>query len=264
MIYILNPLVVLELTGNLHFEGITFTCLIISFYLLIVNKYVLSAIVYSVAICLKLIPILFLPLLLYKIGVKKSLVFLTTLILSCLLFFAPFMGVDLSNTFFKSIQLYFNTFEFNASIYYVFRWIGALFTGYNQIGAIGSVTPFVTLLAMLIITFNNKTATVNLPSLMKNMSWVLLIYFSVASIVHPWYIVYFIGFSVFTGYVFPIVWGGVVFLSYWSYRETGLVEENLFLVFIEYLFVLIAVIFDLKQKTINSFFLRGESLKLPV
>ena len=262
MIYVLNPLVILELTGNLHFEGITLTFLIISFYLLIVNKYVLSAIVYSVAICLKLMPILFLPLILYKIGVKKAVVFLTTIFLFCLLFFAPFMEINLLNTFFESIQLYFNTFEFNASVYYVFRWVGTFFTGYNQIGIIGSITPFITIIAMLLIIINSRS-TMNVSSLMKKMSWILLIYFSVASIVHPWYVVYFIGFSVFTGYVFPIAWAGVVFLSYMAYKNIGVVEEEPILIFIEYFIVLLAVIYDLNQKKIISFFLKDDGLKLP-
>jgi hypothetical protein len=98
---------------------------------------------------------------------------------------------------------------------------------------------------------------------MRKMTWILLIYFAVASIVHPWDIVYLIGFSVFTGYVFPVAWSGLVFLSYMAYQNIGVVEEEPILIFIEYFIVLLAVIYDLNQKKIISFFLKGDDLKLP-
>jgi hypothetical protein len=262
MIYVLNPLVILELTGNLHFEGITFTFLLISFYFLIVNKYIFSGVAFAVAIGLKLIPVMFFPLIVYKIGIKKALPFLFAICLSCSLFFLPFFNIHLLNNFLESIQLYFHSFEFNASIYYVLRWLGEFVTGYNQIELIGSITPFVTVIAILVLTIWSRFSD-NWFSLMKKMSWILLIYFSVASIVHPWYIVYLIGFTVFTGYVFPIAWAGVVFLSYMAYKNIGIVEEEPILIFIEYFIVLLAVIYDLNQKKIISFFLKDDGLKLP-
>jgi len=262
MLYVLNPLVVLELSGNLHFEGITFTFLLISFYFLFVNKYIFSGVAFALAIGLKLIPLMFLPLIVYKIGIKKALPFLFTVCLSCALFFLPFFNIHLLTNFLESIELYFHTFEFNASIYYVLRWIGEFVTGNNQIEIIGSITPFITVVAILILTVKSKSSD-NWCSLMRKMTWILLIYFAVASIVHPWYIVYLIGFSVFTGYVFPVAWSGLVFLSYMAYQNIGVVEEEPILIFIEYFIVLLAVIYDLNQKKIISFFLKGDDLKLP-
>ena len=262
MLYILNPLVVLELSGNLHFEGITFTFLIISFYFLIVNKHIFSGVSFALAIGLKLIPLMFLPLIVYKIGLKNALPFLFALCLSCALFFLPFFNIHLLTNFLESIELYFHTFEFNASIYYVLRCVGGFLTGYNQIELIGSFTPLITALAILVVIIKSKFSDSWL-SFMKKMSWILLIYFSVASIVHPWYIIYLIGFTVFTGYVFPIAWAGVVFLSYMAYQNIGLVEEEPILIFTEYLIVLMAVIYDLNKKKINSFFLKDDDLKLP-
>lgn len=263
MLYVLNPLVVLELSGNLHFEGITFTFLLISFYFLIVNKHILSSVAFAVAIGLKLIPLMFLPLIVYKIGIRKAIPYLLTMCLSCALFFLPFFNIHLLANFLESIELYFHTFEFNASIYYVLRWLGEFVTGYNQIELIGSITPLITTLAILVLSIKSKFSE-NSLFLMRTMSWILLIYFSIASIVHPWYIVYLIGFSVFTGYVFPVAWSAVVFLSYMAYKNIGVVEEEPILIFIEYLILLLTVIYDLNQKKIISFFLKDDGLKLPV
>ena len=152
-IYALNPLVIIEITGNLHFEGLTLTLMLSAFYLILIGKRFVSGVFYGMAICTKLIPLMFVPLLYPLIKTKGYALFLIGLIVSSFFLFLPFLNLQLLDTFGSSIGLYFQSFEFNASLYYIFRWIGEFFTGYNEIGIIGKITPFITIGALLIFFY---------------------------------------------------------------------------------------------------------------
>ena len=119
--YALNPLVIVELSGNLHFEGMMLLCIIVGIYWLMQNKWAGAAIWWAMAISIKLIPVLFLPVLLKQLGLAKSVWFYIITALALIFTFLPFLDEQLVHHILSSINLYFQTFEFNASIYYVIR-----------------------------------------------------------------------------------------------------------------------------------------------
>ncbi len=55
--YFLNPLVIIELSGNLHFEGVMLFLFIWALYLISKGKYLWAAPIYTAAILLKLVPL---------------------------------------------------------------------------------------------------------------------------------------------------------------------------------------------------------------
>ena len=142
-----------------------------------------------------------------------------------------------------SLELYFNKFEFNASIYYLVRQWDFRMLGYNNIAVIGprmAIATFILILGYSVYEYRNKRL------LFDSLLWILLIYFAMATTVHPWYIVTILGVSVFTRKRWPVAWSLLIFLTYAGYGELGY-TENYWLIAIEYIGVLIFLIYDLTK-----------------
>ena len=60
--YLLNPFIIIEMTGNLHFEPVMLFFLIWALYKLHQQQWILAAILIGCSVSVKLIPLLFLPL----------------------------------------------------------------------------------------------------------------------------------------------------------------------------------------------------------
>ena len=232
--YILNPFIIIELTGNLHFEGVMIFFLVWSLYLLYSGKWKLAAVVFACSVSIKLIPLLFLPLLYQKLGWKKSIGFYTIVSVVTLLLFAPFYSSQFVTNYAETVGLWFHNFEFNASLYYIAREIGYLFRGYNEIAIIGTYTAAIVFLFVLGITFFRKnTSTIQLITAML---FALSFYYFTATTVHPWYVATLLLLSIFTKYKFPLVWSFVIILSYLAYANNDNIE-NLWIIAVEYIIV---------------------------
>ncbi len=245
LIYALNPLVIIEITGNLHFEGLMVFFLLLALYHLFHNKQNLSAISFGMAAGVKLIPFIFLPLLIRKLGIKKGILYSMIVGIVFLIPFYGFRHPDLFTRYFSSIQLYFQQFEFNASIYYIVRWLGYQLVGYNIIAQAGIVLAIITFLSIVFISMRGKRT--NWQEVFPKMCWAITIYLGLASIVHPWYLVTLIALVPLTGFRYPIIWSALVMLSYAPYM-TFPYQENLWLVAIEYLIVGMILISELSYR----------------
>jgi hypothetical protein len=233
-IYAFNPLVIIELTGNLHFEAMMIFFLLLAVYLLVKEQQIYSAISFAVAIGTKLMPIIFLPLLIKRIGLGRSSRYFAIVVATLLLLFLPFLNTQSIQNFLSSLSLYFRVFEFNASIYYLVRWIGYQIAGYNIIAISGVILLVISFFAIITIAFREKAT--NWQSLFSSMLLCLTVYLLCATTVHPWYLTPLIMLSVFTRYRYALVWSLLVMLTYATY-QTVPYSENLWLVTIEYLAV---------------------------
>ena len=239
--YFLNPLVIIELTGNLHFEGVMLFFFVFGLYQLLAKKWIIAAIIIAISIAVKLLPLLLLPLFLKYLGFKKSVLFYSLIIGLNVLFFLPFLNATLVNNYVETISLWFTNFEFNASIYYLVREVGFYLKGYNIIHTIGKITPIITILMVLFFAFvkkNNSVEKIAVHSMM-----VITLYLFISTTVHPWYVINLVLLSVFANYKFPIVWSFVIILSYFAYSVFPFKENGLLLI-AEYVIVFSVFLFE--------------------
>ncbi|WP_225035186.1 mannosyltransferase [Winogradskyella sp. SM1960] len=276
--YILNPFIIIELTGNLHFEGVMIFFLIWSLYLLHSGKWKWAAVVFACSISVKLIPLMLLPLFFgwfrknsvisndiekpkkpfiptdigsaegdipVNLNFWKLILFYVIIGMTTLLLFLPFFSMEFVTNYSKTVGLWFGNFEFNASIYYLARAIGYAQTGYNEIAIIGKILPVISVLIILGFSFfrNNNT----LPQLIGSMLLAFTCYLFLSTTVHPWYIATLVIFCVFTNYKFPLIWSLVIILSYLAYSNAAN-SENLWIIGLEYLIVFSVFIWEVILK----------------
>lgn len=288
MLYALNPLVIIEFAGNLHGEVFMVFFLLLSLWLLTspspskggesASKGFLwfgaSAVVFGLSVGTKLLPLMFLPFYIKRLGWWKTAVYGGVAILVVGLMFIPFWTPNLVTNVSTSLKLYFASFEFNASLYYVVREVGFWKAGYNIIGQTAVWLPRIVLLIILLIALLNKNREVRgLPKLML-FAW--FVYYAFATTVHPWYVAVLAAFLPFVKYRFALVWLMLVPLSYHAYGGSEF-HENGWILAIEYVPVYLWLGFELglfrplerwwalrraevKRKRLLPFLTKGESV----
>lgn len=250
LLYIINPLVITELTGNVHFEGIISFFILVSFTLLIRNKWEGSAICLAFAIATKLMPVLFIPLMIHKLGWKKGLLYFLITTAITLVLFAFIFDIVTAQHLLKSIDLFIRKFEFNASIYYVVRWIGTQITGYNIIAFAGPLLSLIAACINFFISFNNKK-TFNDVIFVKAL-FIITTWFLFSTTIHPWYICLPVALAVVTPFRYTIIWSYTATLSYSAYQYNP-VHENLLLVCGGYLLMIGCGYYEWKKKSYNNY-----------
>jgi hypothetical protein len=256
LFFILNPLVIIESSFNLHFEVIMLFFLVLSLYYLMSTRLYLSAIGLAGAVVSKMLPLMFLPLFFSYFNKKKNRFnrgqvlryckFLGVLGLGIAISYISFLNVDILSKSSQTLSLYFTSFEFNASIYYVLRQVGFWWSGYNQIQIIGTSLSVLTLFVILYLSF--KRSQINSESLITFMLFASTGYYLLATTVHPWYLMLPLFLSIFTTYKYMLVWSCVVFLSYSAYKIDGVEENNLWL-WTEYILVIGTIIYEFSPKS---------------
>ena len=239
-IYFLNPLVIIELSGNLHHEGLMVFFMLLAFYHLKRKKLFYAAVFMGVSVLTKLIPLLLLPLFFPKLGRVKSLPFFGTIAGVIILGFSPFINLEFIVNYTQSVGLWFSNFEFNASLYYVLKIVLKHFFELNLITYMRFIVPLImgSTLLYFISRKQSKTRTIIIQSL-----WLLSAYFFISTTIHPWYLIPLVFLSCFGNYRFPLWWSFSVFLSYAAYFQNE-VYENPYLLVIEYGTLMAVLIYE--------------------
>ncbi len=169
LIYALNPLIIIELVGNVHFEAAMIFFFLLAIYILAhvretfkvsrtflfpkvsrTFQTALAATAWSLSISAKLLTIMLLPLVWRELGWKKSVQFGVFVIISSLILFLPIYNDLFVHNIMTSIKLYSNKFEFNASLFYLIQDFFYWKTGWNKIA---SISPYLTGAVVLFIAY---------------------------------------------------------------------------------------------------------------
>ena len=244
--YFLNPFIIIELTGNLHFEAVMLFFIVLSLYLLQNNRWQLAAIALAFSVSIKLIPLLFLPLFYKKFGFKNWIVFCSIVIGVVAITFVPFFSMEFVLHYTDTVALWFQKFEFNASVYYLLRAIGYSIRGYNEIAVIGKIIFIAVILYVLILATLKKNITT--IGLIHSMLFVIAFYFFTTTTMHPWYLATPLLLSIFTNYRFTLLWSFTIFLSYFAYVNNSN-QESMWLLLAEYAVVYGVLFYEIYRES---------------
>ncbi len=244
MVYFLNPLIITELVGNIHAEVLMIAALVWMCFYLLEEKYWQAGILYAFGILTKLHPFLLGPMLLFYLIKKKKWLhfFVPASILVALGFGLMLYGSKLDNLL-DSVDLYFRSFEFNASIYYLGRWLGYLNKGYNMIALVGPLLAFISF--VIIIKVSSKLIREpRVELVVSQIPTLYLVYLLFSTTIHPWYLGVLIAFAVFNArwQYLILCWSFLVMLSYSAY-DSNPVQEHSIVLFLEYALLLAFAIY---------------------
>ncbi|MDX2127965.1 MAG: hypothetical protein SFU91_02885 [Chloroherpetonaceae bacterium] len=250
-IYALNPLVILELVGNCHFEPAMIFFLLASLYALFKDKWVLGAIFFAFSVSGKLLTLMLLPFFVFRLGIWRGSSFVLISFSLIGLLFLPFINFSFAENLGQSIGLFFRHFEFNAGIYLFMKELLLLLEWYSIQMILGKIFGLMCLF-MLGVVFYWFVSTKS-SDIISVVFLSFCIYFLLAVVVHPWYLTTLVALASLSSFRFPIAWSSLSVLSYSAYSVLPYHEKPAIII-LEYILVLIVVGLERKklQKIFNS------------
>lgn len=212
--YAFNPLVIMEGTANLHPEVLMGFFVLLFISSLEITRWSRAGIALGAAIATKLLPALVLPFLVRRIGWRHTFIVGGFAALTFIALFLPFINAQLIEHIASSLDLYYRSFEFNASVYAVCRELGIAIKGYNPIHVIGPMLAVLAGMVILLIAFRHR------PERWIS-AWLTAwgVYFFLSTTVHPWYVVPLVAIAVLTQARWALVWSYTALFSYAHYSS---------------------------------------------
>ncbi len=227
-IYWLHPMVILEFTGNLHFEALMITGLLVFLLFIDGKRKAWSASGLVMGIGVKIIPVLILPFLFRKLPFKDALKISILSIGLVLLISLPFLSSEMLSNWQSGLELYFRQFEFNSSLFRLFKFLG--------LSGLASYLSLGLILALAILFFSKNTRHRIWP---KTIFFILFFQILFSQMAHPWYFLPLFCLGLFTRFPLTSAFAGwVMVLTYTTYAQIPYQQIGA-VVFIEYLSVLI-------------------------
>ena len=173
LLYAWLPLPILEYFNNAHLDVVGISFLIMFLYYIEKNKITLSAAMLALAFLTKLLALLILPLVIKKLGLKKSVIFYSVFLITCIIFYLPFIygNPDVLSGLFRYLQHW----EFNGSVYNIFK----LFFARGDIAKM--ICAILLSLSVLLISFRYK-------DFMSGVFAIFLCIIIFSTTLYPWYL----------------------------------------------------------------------------
>ena len=245
--YWLNPLILIEGVGNLHFEPIMVFFLLLALYHFSRLKEVDGSFAFTFSLLTKWFTLIFLPLILLKVSTKRAVKILLVILAVAVCFYLPYASIDEGRNQLTSMFLFVRRFEFNASLYYLINNIGERMVGYNLNRVVGPLLVAVAFVLIGVITWVYRFR--NRLKLFEGLLLIISCYLFLAPVVHPWYLFIPVALSVYSSFTFPLWWSMMVFLSYHAYAGQ-VVEENAWVIGLQYGVVFTILLAELKKRKV--------------
>ena len=246
-LYALNPFIILEFSGNLHFEGVMIFFLLGAIYLIMKNKWIGGGVLFGLAIQIKLIPLMLIPFVFKKLKWKKSVGFMAMTGLVVMAIGGLMLNQQFFNNMMESVNEYFVRFQFNSSFYKLIVNFGYTETDYDRFSIVGKGLSYIATGGILLLAL--LKAYRNDLDIIKGMLFAFMIYYSLATTIHPWYISLILVLSVFTKYKFGVVWSIIIMISYYSYTLAKPDENStlMILTVFEYVVIYSLLIYEIRK-----------------
>lgn len=248
LLYALNPLILVEITGNLHFEGAMVFFLLAGWYAMLHRRWIAAGVLLAGSVAAKLLSLLLLPLLLRRVPLRHYLPLFGAGAVALLLAFGPLLSGFFLDNFGSSLDLYFRRFEFNGSLYYLARRAGFEYRGYNLIATIGPALAVAAGLSILLLAALERRP--DWRNLARAGLWAVCIFLFCTTTVHPWYLCLPVLFCLFTPYRFPLWWSALIVLTYVNYSFDPY-REVMWIVGLEYGLLLLIIVWELRANALR-------------
>lgn len=207
------------------------------------NQLLIAGSMLAFSVASKLLPLMFLPLILFLVPSHKWVRIFSSFLTISILLLVPLLDSSFFHGMLESLTLYYQKLEFNGSLYFLVREIGYWQKGYNIIASSGKGFAMVSFISILIYSGYAQVRNIELP---QGMLFVYLIFALFSLILHPWYILILIPLGILSGYIFPVVWSYLIFLTYIGYSVDGYSETPL-IFWIEYCVLGILILLESKS-----------------
>lgn len=203
LIYALNPLVIIGLTGNINFIGVMLCFFVVGLYYIIHNKWLNSIFFFTLSATSSIFPFLLIPLVFKKLQSAKSMVLVFSMLIIFSLFWIPFYHPNFLDTIINNVNN--NLFSFSTN--FGLQQVIDSFTSEAKI-----IIPILFGVALISISISRASDWI---SILKGMMFCVTAFILLNFTIEPYYFVLLVFFSALVQqYHYAIIWSLFALINY--------------------------------------------------